>query len=378
MKILIDAFSGIRPILPDHNLSNGASSEALNARLDNSAIRSIYQSELTAFTPATLTTAPNNIFKASYADDAIAWLVWDLDDDYKLPNILENRFNTIAAYEYPDLILPPEGGNINVIFTGAGVSQDVNGWYVSGIFTADVTTGPATQVVTTTAQVESSPSITLPETFLWTYVSGDVEITIDTATLQAPTFSATIAKPLTAGDTNTFSAVWKAAISDATPDTGERQITVSLTYHTQYIDDSLCVAVSNFMPYIGTAGDASNGSPVTVLNDDGTGVKPHTIKNVFFDMAECVEIYIREGLSLICSAATPMTLEDGSTVKAPHVLGEKVPVLVHGKFSWEKVTKVTHIEPQEVAVISCDNNVYAAGQYQGAYILSHNVDTSKP
>lgn len=388
-KISIDVFSGVIPLMPDHSLPKESSSNAVNARLTDSTIRPYYQPELSGVTPQGIGTSNgfSTFFKASYASDTVAWMVWQTINSPvgTTISLVESRYNDITAYDYPDTIASPVGGVLNVLLSGDGVSLS-NGEYSSTETHRIVDNDPgaiatfnSTQQITSTVEVELNGT----PTYAWVFVSGDAGVTIDNAAIANPTFSMSAAKPGTIDSSTTISAIWKVTATDATPDTGTREVEISATYlwdSTPFdFDGFLCVWTGCSMPYIGSAGMAELGAPVTILNDSQDGVTTSKITNVEFGEEEAVQLEVSHGATITCSVSTPMTVKgDKKLVTAPHVLGLRVPVLEHGEFSWQKVIRVTHVGPVEVAKISCGSNVYAAGDQQGRYILTHNVDEIKP
>ncbi len=133
-----------------------------------------------------------------------------------------------------------------------------------------------------------------------------------------------------------------------------------------------CVAVDQYLPDAGIAGNAQTGTPLIVLRDDLMGVEKYDVKSVEFSPAECARITTESGIDLVCSIYTPLTLADGREINVCDGFNELVPVLDNGQFRWEKIAQIKNVGTREVAHIHCDSRTYAAGSEKGRYILTHN------
>jgi hypothetical protein len=60
-------------------------------------------------------------------------------------------------------------------------------------------------------------------------------------------------------------------------------------------------------------------------------------------------------------------------VLAPYLAGKQIPVYDFGEWRIEKVIKVELIGLREVRHITCENDLFLAGQQRGRYVLHHNA-----
>jgi hypothetical protein len=86
----------------------------------------------------------------------------------------------------------------------------------------------------------------------------------------------------------------------------------------------------------------------------------------------CVLLETESGIQLTCSVTTPVYFRDGTSTRAPHCLGKKLPVRDRDGFRWEQVVKVEDAGVQLVAHISCYQHIYAAGDDPERFIYTHN------
>lgn len=112
---------------------------------------------------------------------------------------------------------------------------------------------------------------------------------------------------------------------------------------------------------------------LTVLDEETMeGVTSEPVVHNHFGLNERVRLTTESGIQLTLSINTPITLRDRSIIRAFQCVGELLPVLDHGKFRWERVTKLEAIGVGSVAHIYCNDKTYAAGDEPGRYILTHN------
>ena len=90
-----------------------------------------------------------------------------------------------------------------------------------------------------------------------------------------------------------------------------------------------------------------------------------------------VTLVSESGIRLTCSTSTPLTLENGDAIFSPYAKGHKLPVMDSNGFRWELITNVIDAGQGEVATIYCENQCYGAGDEEGKYIWTHNVDFDK-
>jgi hypothetical protein len=135
-----------------------------------------------------------------------------------------------------------------------------------------------------------------------------------------------------------------------------------------------CVSVEAYMPEIGKAKNVKLNDPVIVLNETDDGVQKDTINHISFVKQPGIRVITSSGISLTCSTSTPLVIRNSNKKerKVTKGLGMEVPVLDNGKFSWETVVELQYLDEIEVAFITCNDGVYAAGDVDGKYILTHN------
>ena len=239
-KIIVDNFSGERPRVTNDDLPQRSASLAVNTRLSNGDIRAYPQfsdseddnSELSLI----VTGGYTNFFKASN-EAAINWMSWTSNDKI---STLEVRYNDINAYEFPEAprINVQAGEQLGVGFSGryvtnqgSGSTEDWRAAFTTGAFENGVDPGltyPFNQFV----QAEVPNELDTITTYAWTYVSGDMDILpINGSNNQNQEFATTLAFPSVPrlANGNTKSAVYRCTVTDASGNTGTKEITISFT-----------------------------------------------------------------------------------------------------------------------------------------------------
>lgn len=97
------------------------------------------------------------------------------------------------------------------------------------------------------------------------------------------------------------------------------------------------------------------------------------VKMAAIEHQPCVRIITDTGATLVCSTTAPIpTLTDG-TVHSINLLGNKVAVARNNTRTWETVVKVEEVGYKFVRSIDTGNNSFWAGEFDGIYILHHNI-----
>lgn len=134
-----------------------------------------------------------------------------------------------------------------------------------------------------------------------------------------------------------------------------------------------CVVQEAFLSNGTPASAVENGDGIAVLDGLGVGVEPIWMAGRTVD-AECVRLTTESGITLTLSSDTPVPVNACDAFPASAVLGEQVAVLDGDEFRWETVTEVEPVGVRTVRRISFGGKSFAAGDQQGRYIMSHNVE----
>ena len=395
-KIALSTFDGVSPSVPDYALKESNASRALNVRLSDTSIRPYYQPVVSPDTYAKLspmTSAYTNFIKGSY-ELPIAWLAWSTDTNV---SILETRYNDVSWYALPATPESAADGALNVLFSSTDPNSDVSldnaepepQFHATYTYAVESSEAPEpTQLTSITQKILGyvKTEIGVPTTFAWTFVSGDATIAIDNAAIAEPTFTLpALDAPSTYG-TEDKSAVWQLVIDDDDTPANSGKKTISIEYVYRWSSDGSgggdggglwdeCVWVEAYLPNNDKAGDAVVGTPLQILNETHDGTVEHPVTANSVSLQETVLLTTASGIQLTCSVSTPLTSKHDpeALVLAPDGLGHLVPVLDGGEFRWERIISVVALGKLEVAHISCDDNVYAAGNVADRYILTHNA-----
>lgn len=120
------------------------------------------------------------------------------------------------------------------------------------------------------------------------------------------------------------------------------------------------------------------GDYIRVLSADRKFTEWAPVLGNEIKMEESFQLVSRtSGSTLRCSASTPLTLSDGSSVYPGDLKGQELPVYVT-ELAWEKHDAIW-IGPRPVAFIHLGGLCYAAGDIPGRSIFTHNpIENPKP
>lgn len=115
------------------------------------------------------------------------------------------------------------------------------------------------------------------------------------------------------------------------------------------------------------------GHKIMLANESTLEDRIGYIKMACIEVQPCVRITTESGAALVCSTTAPIpTLTDG-VVSSVNLLGNKVAVSRNNLRTWETVTKIEEVGHKFVRAIDTGNNSFWAGEFDGIYILHHNV-----
>lgn len=141
-----------------------------------------------------------------------------------------------------------------------------------------------------------------------------------------------------------------------------------------------CVFIECVLPSGKKAGNAKVGDALVLMNKNGDGMFNYRVTAIRQAMAQCATITTESDISLTCSYTTPIAFRKKKSSKVEFkplgelgILGRYVPVMDNEKFRWELVTGLKHRGLLPVALLSCDNGVYAAGDQPDRFIFTHNI-----
>jgi len=144
--------------------------------------------------------------------------------------------------------------------------------------------------------------------------------------------------------------------------------------------DEWCVDANSVIPGGTRAGQVEVGSDLPCYNNkpDEPGVVMLEVKANAVAPASCMRLVTSSGASIVASITTPMTLRDGSCIMFPYMLGHEALVMRGGAFAWEEVVSLENVGTRPVAKISVSDQCYFAGEVDGVFIATHNVQQQKP
>jgi hypothetical protein len=125
------------------------------------------------------------------------------------------------------------------------------------------------------------------------------------------------------------------------------------------------------------AKDMAAGDELVLLNSERNGTVTGSVVSNRTSEQNLVRLVSESGITLTCSDNTPLTLENGESINSTDALGVKLPVQDDNGFRWETITAVQQVGRGLVATIYCDNQCYGAGDVEGRYIWTHNLQNSK-
>lgn len=138
------------------------------------------------------------------------------------------------------------------------------------------------------------------------------------------------------------------------------------------------VSVTAYMPATSKqAGQMLPDDPLLIMNAARNGYFPGAVVSNRISIQNLVRLVSESGIRLTCSDNTPLTLKDGTSINSTQALGVELPVQDINGFRWEKIVELQEVGEGAVATIFCDDQCYAAGDEEGRYIWTHNVNNVK-
>ena len=139
------------------------------------------------------------------------------------------------------------------------------------------------------------------------------------------------------------------------------------------------VSINAYMPLyqVKYAKDMVYGDDLLLLNSTRDGTKLGKVISNRISTQKLLTLISESGIRLTCSDNTPLTLKDGSAINSTEALNNELPVQDESGFRWEKIVEVLDAGVGEVATIYCEDQCYAAGDEDGKYIWTHNLDETK-
>jgi hypothetical protein len=134
-----------------------------------------------------------------------------------------------------------------------------------------------------------------------------------------------------------------------------------------------CVVLDTVLPGYERAGDVEAGDYLALANPITFERRKGLVSYAKTETVPCVRFETESGISLECSETAPIATEGGEMVLAPYLAGKQIPVYDFGEWRIEKVIKVELIGLREVRHITCENDLFLAGQQRGRYVLHHNA-----
>jgi len=126
-----------------------------------------------------------------------------------------------------------------------------------------------------------------------------------------------------------------------------------------------------------SAGHMGPGDPLVLLSPDRKTIVDGIVIGNRISRQKLITLVSESGIELTLSDNTPITLEDGSYINSRDAFGYRLPVLDDAGFRWEIIIDVRDLGPGLVATIYCQNQCYAAGDFPGRYIITHNINFEK-
>jgi hypothetical protein len=120
------------------------------------------------------------------------------------------------------------------------------------------------------------------------------------------------------------------------------------------------------------AKDVSVGAQLCVLSEDMASATTMVCEANQMVENDCCTLRTESGIELTLAINTPITLDGGWYCLAANASGHVVRVWEQGRVRSERVEDVRYVGKRSVARISCHEATYAAGDYEGRYIFTHN------
>lgn len=143
-----------------------------------------------------------------------------------------------------------------------------------------------------------------------------------------------------------------------------------------------CVAPTSFVTATQTAADVVPGDFIKCMTSPGVFTELEVVSNRR-ELQPCVRLSMKTGASLLISMTTPVTLKDGSLMMVSELInGIELPVEYDSKPEypepfWDTIDNIEYLGYMEVCLISVGGHCYAAGEFAGAYIYTHNMSSGK-
>jgi len=139
------------------------------------------------------------------------------------------------------------------------------------------------------------------------------------------------------------------------------------------------VSINAYMPLykVKYAKDMVYGDDLLILNSTRDGKRFGKVIRNRISTQKLLTLISESGIRLTCSDNTPLTLKDGSSINSTEALNNELPVQDESGFRWEKIVEVLDAGVGEVATIYCEDQCYGAGDEDGKYIWTHNLDDTK-
>ncbi len=163
---------------------------------------------------------------------------------------------------------------------------------------------------------------------------------------------------------------------DSTSNTYNVTVTGTITATAYNNGDTYCIWTEAYT-YSGKKGyELQSGDMLMVLEDDGS-YAPAPIEEIAFNREDCITLRSASGIELTVSKSTPVTLRDGTSIKALAVQGHELPVMDGDDFRWEEIVAVEEAGVRPVARIYVGDRTFAAGNAMGRSIFTHNAPVNK-
>jgi hypothetical protein len=134
-----------------------------------------------------------------------------------------------------------------------------------------------------------------------------------------------------------------------------------------------CVTEDTIIPDHGTAGNVPVAGEMLIANPITFKERRGTVTKNDRKFAQCVRIVSESGVRLKCSRDARIGNHHGGLVYAPELLGVVCPVRINGEWRNERVVKVENIGEQPIRHITCENDLFLAGEEPDGFFLHHNL-----
>jgi hypothetical protein len=137
-----------------------------------------------------------------------------------------------------------------------------------------------------------------------------------------------------------------------------------------------CVESTSWMPDSRQARDYVSGDAIKILDEEAWDRAAYGLveSSEQIHYQPCVRLISESGISVVVSLTTPCTTKEGHIVYAPDSRGHELPVEDSEGFRWERIVEVHLAGLRTVSRIRCHGRTYAAGEYIGRFIYTHNPE----